>query len=212
MCSPIEIQSVKAHSESGWYPCRVHLLLAQQTESNSGCDPHSISQDSRKCPKLVYLSVARSSLRFAKKELCHLKIVFFVSIDVLYLYICIMLLFCIITGLQPDFNEVYLTTIQFSAKWEDIGSRLGIAKPTIDIIARDNSSVTGCMSAMIASWLKRESPGQRLPTWRNMCTAIASVDLTTAESIAAAKGFRIMPTGRLYNYVNAYANYICFLN
>ena len=93
MCSPIEIQSVKAHSESGWYPCRVHLLLAQQTESNSGCDPHSISQDSRKCPKLVYLSVARSSLRFAKKELCHLKIVFFVSIDVLYLYICNMLLF-----------------------------------------------------------------------------------------------------------------------
>ena len=39
MCSLIEIQSVKAHSESGWYPCRVHLLLAQQTESNSGCDP-----------------------------------------------------------------------------------------------------------------------------------------------------------------------------
>ena len=68
MCSPIEIQSVKAHSESGWYPCRVHLLLAQQTESNSGCDPHSISQDSRKCPKLVYFRVWLVRVSSLRKE------------------------------------------------------------------------------------------------------------------------------------------------
>ena len=131
----------------------------------------------------------------------------------MYLYICNMLLFCIITDFQTDFNDVYLTTKQFSANWEDIGSRLGIKRYTIDIIARNNTNdVTRCMSDMIASWLKRESQGQHLPTWKNMCTAIASVDLTAAESIAATKGFHIMPTGRLYNYVNVYANYICFLN
>ena len=118
-----------------------------------------------------------------------------------------------ITGNETDFNEVYLTTKQFSANWEDIGCILGITKSTIDIIARNNNNnVTRCMSDMIASWLKRETPEQPLPTWKNMCTAIASVDLTTAESIAATKGFRIMPTGRLYNYVNAYANYICIVN
>ena len=129
-------------------------------------------------------------------------------------YVIIISLFYIITDIDPDFNEVYQTTKQFSANWENIGSRLGIRRTTIDIIARNNNNnVTGCMSDMIASWLKRESPGQRLPTWRNMCTAIAaSGDLATAESIAAAKGFHIMSTGRLYNYVNVYANYICFVN
>ena len=124
-----------------------------------------------------------------------------------------MSLFCIITDYGTDFNEVYLKTVQLSANWEDIGSRLGITRPTIDIIARNNSNnVTGCMSDMIASWLKRESPGQCLPTWRNMCNAIASVDLSSAERIAVDKGFHITPTGRLYNYVNVYANYICFVN
>ena len=111
-----------------------------------------------------------------------------------------MSLFCIITDLQIDFNDVYLTTVQFSANWEDIGSRLGITKPTINIIARNNSyDVTRCMSGMIESWLKIESTGQCKPTWRNMCTAIASVDLSSAERIAATKGFHITPTGRLYN-------------
>ena len=124
-----------------------------------------------------------------------------------------MSLFYIITDIQTDFNDVYQTTKQFSANWENIGCSLCITKPTIDIIARNNNNnVTRCMSDMIASWLKRKSPTQLLPTWRNMCTAIASVDLTTAESIAAAKGFRIMPTGRIYNYVNVFANYICFVN
>ena len=124
-----------------------------------------------------------------------------------------MSLLCIITDIQTDFNEVYQKTKEFSANWEDIGCILGITKYTINIIARNNSNdVTRCMSDMIASWLKRESPGQRLPTWRNMCTAIASVDLSSAERIAAAKGFHIMPTGRFYNYINVYANYICFVN
>ena len=110
-----------------------------------------------------------------------------------------MSLFYIITDIQTDFNDVYQTTKQFSANWEDIGCILGITKPTIDIIARNNSNnVTRCMSDMIASWLKRESPTQPLPTWSCLCTAIASVDLTTAERIAVDNGFHIIPTGRFY--------------
>ena len=131
----------------------------------------------------------------------------------MYLCICKMSLFCIITDFGTDFNDVYLTTKPFSANWEDIGCRLGIRRFTIEIIARNNgNNVTRCMSGMIASWLKRESPGQHLPTWKNMCSAIGSVDLTAAERIAVDKGFRITSTGRLYNYVNVYANYICFVN
>ena len=54
------------------------------------------------------------------------------------------------------------------------------------------------MSAMIETWLKRENPQQPLPTWSRLCDAIASVDRSTAERIAADKGFHIMPTGRFY--------------
>ena len=54
------------------------------------------------------------------------------------------------------------------------------------------------MAHIIASWLKRESPKQPLPTWRNMCNAIAIVDRSTAEIIAVDMGFHIIPTGRIY--------------
>ena len=109
-----------------------------------------------------------------------------------------MSLFYNITDIQTDFNEVYQTTKQFSANWEDIGSRLGITKYTINIIARNNSNdVTGCMSDMIEAWLKRETPEQPLPTWSRLCNAIANVDLSSAERIAADKGLHIMPTGRI---------------
>ena len=88
-----------------------------------------------------------------------------------------MSLLYIITDIQ-DFNEVYQTTKQFSASWEDIGCILGITKYTINIIARNNSNdVTRCMSGMIETWLKRETPEQPLPTWSCLCNAIASVDL-----------------------------------
>ena len=104
----------------------------------------------------------------------------------------------IITDIQ-DFSEVYQTTKQFSANWEDIGCILGITKYAINIIARNNSNdVTRCMSGMIETWLKRETPEQSLPTWSRLCTAIASVDLSSAERIAVDKGFHIMPTGRIY--------------
>ena len=107
-----------------------------------------------------------------------------------------MLLFYIITDIETDFNEVYQTTKQFSANWEDIGCILGITKYTINIIARNNSNyVTRCMSDMIEIWLKRETPEQPLPTWSRLCNAIASVDLSTAERIAVDMGFHIIPTG-----------------
>ena len=107
-------------------------------------------------------------------------------------------MFYIITDTQPDFNEVYQATKQLSANWEEIGCILGITKPTIDIIARNNNNVTRCMSDMIATWLKRETQEQPLPTWSRLCNAIASVDLSFAERIAADKGVVIMPTGIIY--------------
>ena len=122
----------------------------------------------------------------------------------IYTYVIILSLLYILTDIESDFNEVFQTTSKFSANWEDIGSRLGITKYTIDIIARNNGNdVTKCMSNMIEKWLKRETPEQPLPTWSHLCNAIASVDLSAAERIAAEriaadKGLDIKPTGRIY--------------
>ena len=85
-----------------------------------------------------------------------------------------------------DLGEVEQTCQQFSAyHWEEIGSVLGIKK------TRSTSS----MSKMLSSWLQRENPEQPLPTWSILCDAIATVDRTAAEKIAADKGFCITHTG-----------------
>ena len=95
-----------------------------------------------------------------------------------------------------DFNEVDQTCEQFSAEWKKIGGQLGIKITTIDIIAANNTtSVKSCMSAMLASWLKRECPEQPLPTWKILCDAIATFYMTSAMKIATDKGVNITCTG-----------------
>ena len=84
-----------------------------------------------------------------------------------------------------DLGEVEQTCQQFSANhWEEIGSVLGIKK------TRSSAS----MSKMLSSWLQRKAP---LPTWKILCDAIATVDSTAAEKIAADKGFCITRTGTI---------------
>ena len=87
------------------------------------------------------------------------------------------------------------TCQQLSVNWEKIGGVLGISKTIIDIIAHSASAAS--MSKMLSSWLNRESPDQPLPTWKILCDAIAAVDRTAAEKIAADKGFTITHTGTI---------------
>ena len=121
----------------------------------------------------------------------HLVILFLVS---RLKYFIEIVLYCIVTGID-DFNEVNQTCEQFSAKWEKIGGRLDIRKNTIDIIARNNNKdAIKCMSELIATWLKRETLEQPLPTWKMLCTALATVDRTAAEKIAIDKGCQLINT------------------
>ena len=92
-----------------------------------------------------------------------------------------------------DWYEVTQTCEQFSAKWEEIGVRLGIHKANIDVIARDYESQSAlCMTKILAAWLKMEI----MPTWRILCDAIADVvGRTAAERIAIDKGVNQRYTG-----------------
>ena len=107
---------------------------------------------------------------------------------------------CTITGIDADFKEVYLTCKGFSANWEDIAISLGIKKSSIEIIARDNpNKVTGCMSDVIATWLRRESLQQQTPTWRNLCIAIANANKNAVvERIGYGKRIDTLSAGRSY--------------
>ena len=88
------------------------------------------------------------------------------------------------------------TCKQFSVNWEEIGNVLGISKPTIDYTAHDTSAAS-MMSKILESWLNSDNPEQPLPTWRILCNAIATVDRTAAEKIAADKGLNITYTGTI---------------
>ena len=82
-------------------------------------------------------------------------------------------------------NEVYQTCQQFSAKWEEIGVRLGISEGIIGAIAEDNKYQSAeCMLDMLNRLIK-----QARTTWRDLCDAIADVvGRTAAEKIAIDKG------------------------
>ena len=95
-----------------------------------------------------------------------------------------------------DLKEVNRTCEEFSVNWEEIGSVLGIRKTTINIIAHDTGDAS-MMSKILESWLNRDNSAQPLPTWRILCNAIATVDRTAAETIAADKGFNITHTGTI---------------
>ena len=56
---------------------------------------------------------------------------------------------------------------------------------TVETIRADHDTSIKRLSELIAVWLRRQSDGQPLPSWRVLCDAIASVDRTSAERIAS---------------------------
>ena len=94
---------------------------------------------------------------------------------------------------------MYLACKVVSAQWRDLGTRLGVMKPTLDIIQANNrGDVEGCMSEVIDKWLKRDvlDQGADPPTWRNLCLALSHIDKPLAESISVEHGCGyISPTG-----------------
>ena len=62
---------------------------------------------------------------------------------------------------------------------------MGIKPHTLDAIEIENSRIKDKMLAMFASWLKRESTENPLPTWNNLIRAVSdSVGIEEAETIA----------------------------
>ena len=73
----------------------------------------------------------------------------------------------------------------FSTDWKFIGLKLGIKKTTLDNIKKDCDDVKERMLEMLASWLKKESQKQPVPTWNILLTALSEYDSIQTTQIAS---------------------------
>ena len=85
----------------------------------------------------------------------------------------------IIIGID-DLNEVFDTC----KEWKFIGLKLWIKKTTLDNIKKDCDDVKEMMLEMLASWLKRESDSQPVPSWKILLTTLSECDRTQTTQIA----------------------------
>ena len=66
-----------------------------------------------------------------------------------------------------------------------IGLELEIKKPTLDNIQKDCDDVKEMMVEMLASWLRKESKEQPVPSWNILLTALSEYDRVETEQIAS---------------------------
>ena len=87
-----------------------------------------------------------------------------------------------------DYNEVALECQSVSARWRDLGTRLGLLPHTMNSIeATHRGDVGRCLQAVIEKWLQRpmgEVLESVLPTWKNLCEALSYIDRSLADRIA----------------------------
>ena len=80
---------------------------------------------------------------------------------------------------------VFYACKQFSENWKYIGSALGIELGILHATKKDCGDVKEMMFEMIASWLKRESKEQPVPSWNILLTVLSEYDRTKTEQIAS---------------------------
>ena len=73
----------------------------------------------------------------------------------------------------------------FSTNWKFIGLTLGIKKTTLDSIKKDCDDVKERMLEMLASWLKKGSQKQPVPTWNILLKTLSEYDRMKCTQIAS---------------------------
>ena len=84
-----------------------------------------------------------------------------------------------------DLNAVFRKCKDFTEDWKFIGLELGIKKTTLDSIKKDCDNVKEMMLEMLASWLKRRSKKQPVPSWNILLTTLSEYDRIKTTQIAA---------------------------
>ena len=80
---------------------------------------------------------------------------------------------------------VYSACEKIRAEWEDLGTHLFVARPSVKAIISDGKDCADCLRKLLDEWLKGSSPKQPLPSWRGLCNALSHLDQSLAERISA---------------------------
>lgn len=74
-----------------------------------------------------------------------------------------------------DLPYVRTALIHVSAQWYNIGVHFGLGVDLLNVIKKNNrGDCDRCLTAMVAEWLKSNSPQNDPPTWKKVVLAIAS--------------------------------------
>ena len=82
-------------------------------------------------------------------------------------------------------SSVYTACKDVSPNWEDFAALLSVPRPMVERIRQDGKDSSDCLRRMLDEWLKRSSPDQPLPSWRVLCDALSSLDLSLSERISS---------------------------
>ena len=89
---------------------------------------------------------------------------------------------------MEDWNAVVSAVGPLTAKWDDLGRKLGIHCDTLAIITRDNKEITGrCLNETITQWLQLNYITDRYsqPSWRSLAEAVVSLNKSLFLKIAS---------------------------
>ena len=71
------------------------------------------------------------------------------------------------------------------AKWEELGLKLGLLLPTLDVIRQDCRDAAACMMGCVAAWLQLKDKVHVMktgrPSWHTLVQAIGKIDESIAQ-------------------------------
>ena len=88
---------------------------------------------------------------------------------------------------MEDWDSVASAVGPLTARWDNLGRKLGIHRDTLDIIARDKDTAGLCLNETIAQWLQLNYITDRYsrPSWRSLAEAVVSLNKSLFLKIAS---------------------------
>ena len=84
-----------------------------------------------------------------------------------------------------DHDSVYSACAEIAARWEDLGLRLSIYRPSVQTIRANGRDVSDCLKRLLDEWLERNSSDQPPPSWRRLCDALSNLNRALSEKISS---------------------------
>ena len=88
---------------------------------------------------------------------------------------------------MEDWDAVVSAVEPLTARWDDLGRKLGIYRDTLNVITRGNNTPGLCLNETIAQWLQLNYITDRYshPSWRSLAEAVVDLNKSLFLKIAS---------------------------